>query len=127
MFCASWNDVYPTDMIYCNNTNSYGYYVGTSSTPTTLEFGREPTVADSNSLYYPHPFASGNIYNGCMGYWLASPSAQLLNRVIYVPSRGVSYNGYDYRNVCLRPLVRLKSTTKLTAGTNGFDYDLIAN
>ena len=37
MWMDSWNKRYPSDKLYCNNTNTNGYYVGTSQRPTNNE------------------------------------------------------------------------------------------
>ena len=54
MFVASWNKSYPSDKIYCNNTCSEGYYVGTTSD----QGGMYANVSDKNGykdkLFFPY-------------------------------------------------------------------------
>ena len=105
MWMESWNTRYPSDLIYCNNTNSKGYYVGTSQSPTTTNFSNSGKDGYSNKLYYPYTSA----YNGADGYWIASPSARSTDRVLYVSCNGnVSYNYvYSSYGIGVRPVVSL--------------------
>ena len=93
MWMASWNKLCdkkynkPSDKLYCNNTNSTGYYVGTSSNPTSKYMNSSVMKAKdgyNNILYYPHheSIADGN--SKCYYYWLASPSANSSNFVLDV-------------------------------------------
>ena len=75
MYTASWNKKYPSNKLY-TNTNSTGYYVGTTEhtaeTPLTSYWtDMSSTPGYQDELYYPHT----NSWNSCYGYWLASPSA----------------------------------------------------
>ena len=106
MWMDSWNKRYPSDKIYCNNTNTYGYYVGTSSNPTSYNFSNSGKEGYKNKLYYPHTSS----YNGSYGYWLASPSADYHGRVLNVDCGGyVEYEECDYRYLGVRPVVSLKA------------------
>ena len=61
----------------------------------------------------PHPGDSD--YNGCWGYWLASPNADFTDSVWRVACNGdVGYNDYDstYSGVC--PVVSLPSDIQVT-------------
>ena len=103
MWMDSWNKRYPSDKLYCNNTNSNGYYVGTSSKPT-------------NSLYYPRKSGVSDGTSNCHSYWLASPSALNSIGVLLVLYNGhVSFNGYSSTNMGLRPVVSLNSEIKVNA------------
>lgn len=76
MYIASWNEK-GYNKIY-TTTNSIGNFVGKSENPSTLgiEFSNnEEGVNDS--LYSPHNEL-------CFAYWIASPSARDINRLIYI-------------------------------------------
>ena len=109
MWMDSWNKRYPSDKMYCNNTNTYGYYVGTSETPnsTSIDYNvMKEKEGYKNKLYYPHT----SKYNITDGYWLASPSASYsfyVLRVAYSPE--VSYADYSIDTMGVRPVVSLKA------------------
>ena len=112
MWMDSWNKRYPSDLIYCNNTNSNGYYVGTSSNPTSYNFSNSGKEGYKNKLYYPHTSS----YNSTNGYWLASPSAYSSIHVLCVYYYGiVDYYSYDNSNLGVRPVVSLNSGITVNA------------
>ena len=83
MWMASWNELCDkkynksSDKLYCNKTSEYGYYVGTSSNPTSTTISSKVMSAKdgyNNSLYYPHHESVSDGDENCSGYWLASPS-----------------------------------------------------
>ena len=115
MWMDSWNKRYPSDKMYCNNTNTYGYYVGTSETPnsTSIDYNvMKEKEGYKNKLYYPH--TSG--YNSCNGYWLASPSAHSSDFVLYVYYYGlVDYYDYNYSTLGVRPVVSLNTGVTVNA------------
>lgn len=127
MWMDSWNKLCdkkynkPSDKLYCNNTNSTGYYVGTSSSPS--DYYIEPNVMKAkdgynNSLYYPHhESVSDGDSNNCFSYWLASPSADdSVKAILSVNCRGyVSRDYYDWNYIGLRPVVSLNSGIKVNA------------
>ena len=112
MWMDSWNKRYPSDKLYCNNTDTNGYYVGTSSSPTSTSVSTSGKEGYKSKLYYPHT----SRYNSCYGYWLASPSARDSNIVL-----GVGYGGYVNRGYysasgfCVRPVVSLNSGITVNA------------
>ena len=119
MWMDSWNKRYPSDKLYCNNTNSNGYYVGTSSKPTSIKIESSVMSAKdgyNNSLYYPHHESVSDGDKTCNSYWLASPSALSGNYVLYV-----YYGGGVNNSLCsdttlgLRPVVSLNSGIKVNA------------
>ena len=119
MWMDSWYKRYPNDRLYCNNTNSNGYYVGTSSKPTSIKIESSVMSAKdgyNNSLYYPHHESVSDGYKSCTYYWLASPSALSGNYVLYV-----YYGGGVNNSLCsdttlgLRPVVSLNSGIKVNA------------
>ena len=88
MYIASWNKKYPENKLY-KNTNSTGYYVGTSVNPTTTYITMSNTPGYQDELYYPHT------QSNCAGYWLVSPSAYDYESEMFVFDNGdVSYTGY---------------------------------
>ena len=112
MWIDSWNKRYPSDKLYCNNTNTNGYYIGTSSNPTSYSFSNSGKEGYKNKLYYPHTSS----YNSTDGYWLASPSAEYGNLLINVDCNGYVKN-YDYNrsNLVVRPVVCLGSGITVNA------------
>ena len=125
MWMDSWNKLCdkkynkPSDKLYCNNTNSTGYYVGTSSNPTSTYINSSEMSAKdgyNNSLYYPHHESVSDGEYSCNYYWLASPSALSSNSVLYVNGNGgVSYYYYYDTLLGLRPVVSLNSGIKVNA------------
>ena len=125
MWMDSWNKLCdkkynkPSDKLYCNNTNSTGYYVGTSSKPTrTYIESSVMSVKDgyNNSLYYPHHESVSDGEYACNYYWLASPSAFYSDYVLRVNYGGnVNYGSYYDTDMGLRPVVSLNSGIKVNA------------
>ena len=120
MWMDSWNKRYPSDKLYCNNTNSDGYYVGTSSKPTNSYIDSSVmSLKDgyNNILYYPHHESVSDGDKTCNSYWLASPSASDYNRVLIVRFSGYVYglNAYYSAFMGLRPVVSLNSEIKVNA------------
>ena len=125
MWMDSWNKLCdkkynkPSDKLYCNNTNSTGYYVGTSSKPTSTYIESSVmSVKDgyNNSLYYPHHESVSDGKYACNYYWLASPSANYSSFVLGVYYGGhVDYNNCSYTYLGLRPVVSLNSGIKVNA------------
>ena len=124
MWMASWNKLCdkkynkPSDKLYCNNTNESGYYVGTSSNPTSTEISYSVMKAKdgyNNSLYYPRKSSVSDGDKTCNSYYLASPAysgAVVLNVQI---DGGINYNAYSSIYTCLRPVVSLNSESKVNA------------
>ena len=126
MWMDSWNKLCdkkynePSDKLYCNNTNSTGYYVGTSSKPTSTYINssvmNQKEGYKNSTLYYPRKSGVSDGDNNCNYYWLASPSAH--GSLIGL---GVSYSGtvdyYAYYGTVLglRPVVSLNSEIKVNA------------
>ncbi len=126
MWMDSWNKLCdkkynkPSDKLYCNNTNSTGYYVGTSSNPSTYYIDssvmNQKEGYKNSTLYYPHHESISDGDNSCYYYWLASPSANSGYYVLYVACSGdVGYSDYNYTGVGARPVVSLNSGIKVNA------------
>ena len=78
MWMDSWNKRYPSDRLYCNNTNENGYYVGISSNPTSTYINysvMNEKEGYNNGLYYPYHESVSDGDESCYSYWIASPSA----------------------------------------------------
>ena len=59
MWMDSWNNLYKNvdGELFCNNTDRYGYYVGTTSGPKSTDISysvMEAKKGYQNKLYYPH-------------------------------------------------------------------------
>ena len=114
MYIASWNAKGYTTLY--TNTNTNGYYVGTSANSETTYVDMSNTAGYGDTLYYPHQSDSSN----CYAYWLAAPSGY---NTYYIVS--VGYNGYVYNNgfysyhFGVRPLVSLKSGVTLQENSDG--------
>ena len=124
MWMASWNELCdkrynkPSDKLYCNNTNSTGYYVGTSSNPTSADIGASEMSAKdgyNNSLYYPHHGSVSDGEDTCNYYWLASPSATSSYVLHMSYSGNVSYYNFSDTGMGLRPVVSLNSEITVNA------------
>ena len=125
MWMASWNDRYDDTLAYDANTTGYQVGLTADSLSTSISISNmQAKEGWSNTLYYPHGNTSGNYWNSCYGYWLASPSAYDCE---YVRAAGGSYVGdgrYDYISG-IRPVVCLKSSISATAGTGDYDFSLV--
>ena len=115
MYIASWNAKGYTKLY--TNTNTDGYYVGTSANPTTYDVNMSSDTAGyGDTLYYPHQSA----YPSCYGYWLVAPSAYNTINIMNVNYGGyVSYNSCNDNTFGVRPLVSLKSGVTLQKNSDG--------
>ncbi len=115
MYIASWNAKGYTTLY--TNTNATGYYVGTSSMPTTTSVNvASDTTGYGDTLYFPHQ--SG--LSVCYGYWVASPSAEGNRFTMWVSYPGGVTNNFEgYYFVGVRPLVCLNSGVTLKDNNNG--------
>ena len=126
MWMASWNELCDkkykksSDKLYCNKTNSNGYYVGTSSSPSDYSIDSSVMKAKdgykNSTLYYPRKSGVSDGDNNCYYYWLASPSAHGSLIGLGVSYSGtVDYDAYYNINLGLRPVVSLNSESKVNA------------
>ena len=96
---ASYNEKYGTSLAY----TSYPY----------LRTNPSDSSSSIDTLYMPHPGSSG--YNGCYGYWLASPIAGITDGVWYVLYSGfVGDDDYDGTHSGVCPVVSLPSDIQVT-------------
>ena len=95
---------------------SYNEKYGTNLEYTNAPYLRTNPNDDSSSidtLYMPHPGSSD--YNGCYGYWLASPRAVNAYSVWLVYCYGlVGSNAYDRPDIGVCPVVSLPSDIQVT-------------
>ena len=119
LWMDSWNARYQnsSDQLYCNNSNTNGYFVGSTSKPqNSYSTSSNSKKGNGGELYFANnhrPLTDGN--NSVDYYWLASPSAYSSNRVLYVNFSGyVNYrDNYYYYCGGLRPVVCLQSNISL--------------
>ena len=119
MWMDSWNNLYKDidGELYCNNTNENGYYVGTSSKPTSMEISYSVMSARdgyNNSLYYPHHKEVSDGKSECTLYWLASPAAYNSASLLEIACNG-DIDTYNPDEVGVRPVVSLNSGIKVNA------------
>lgn len=136
MYVASWNDMYKNEKLECTpnslepNQDSKGYKVCIQGETPANYIAKEVMqlkAGFNNILYYPHPSVLNERYDGCGGYWLASPNSAIGDyRLLTIHCSG-SINSEDMtiNYYSVRPLVALKVDARLTEGTNGYDYNLI--
>ena len=123
MWMDSWNNLYKDidGELYCNKTNEYGYYVGTSTSnyyySIDCEVMRKKEGYKNSKLYYPKTSVSdGSGDRRCDRYWLASPSAHDRFYVLGVHYYGyVNYDTWENTATGLRPVVSLNSEIKVNA------------
>ena len=118
LWMDSWNARYQnsSDQLYCNNSNTNGYFVGSTSKPqNSYSTSSNSKKGNGGELYFANNHSAltdGN--NRVDYYWLASPSARDSGFVLYVHYSGnVSISTYDYYYGGLRPVVCLQSNISL--------------
>ena len=114
----SWNARYQnsSDQLYCNNSNTNGYFVGSTSKPqNSYGTGENSKKGEGGELYFANnhsELADGNDTVEC--YWLASPSAYGSDYMLRVTHDAyVGINNYYYSCGGLRPVVCLQSNISL--------------
>ena len=130
MWVASWNDKGYTPL-YCNNCTSEGYCIGTTNMPETTRLDLIETNIENSgyddTLYFPYK----ETYEGCSGYFLASPSANQYN--LSSDLKGISPSGiignceYNSSHYGIRPVVALKSNVTIQYETDSGVVELICN
>lgn len=96
MWVKSWNKKHGTNSNDTNKlqlyyaSNATGYSVGTSENPSSCYVYEEGTTGYTDTLYYPHTWE----WDGCSGYWLASPSkfSNGIEAVVYCNQNGEGRN-----------------------------------
>ena len=118
----------PTIEMYANSWNGKGYPTITLSNTTTgykvngiNSSNMASNVGYSDNLYYPHKTYNGIGSENCLGYWLASPSADDVNGVMRVHCSGdiYQYTYYYGSSLSTRPVISLKIGTTAEQDANG--------
>ena len=120
MWIASYNAKGYTPL-YCNNTNTTGYYVGNTNKPTKYYYSvkLDSNTGYNDTLYYPYKTSTMKDNTECWGYWLSSPSAIAPGIVTNVYYNGrIGSDDYFYYQMSIRPLVCLNSEVKAIQGEN---------
>ena len=111
MWVASWNTKYKAKLKLYTTKNTYGYYVGTGSNSYSQSI-TSVNEGYNNALYFPYKGWIDS--NRCYATWLASPSAYDASNLMSVRYCGDIYSNYYTNDILsLRPVVHLKSGTKL--------------
>ena len=112
MWMKSWNERYTdsNEQLYCDKTNSNGYYVGISKDANTSNIDKDEMKNKGgygDELYYPHT----DYYNNIRGYFFSSPSAYKEYYILCVYYSGqILYEYFSTAGECgVRPVVCLKS------------------
>ena len=118
LWMDSWNARYQnsSDQLYCNNSNTNGYFVGSTSKPqNSYSTSSNSKKGNGGELYFANNHSALTDGNNTVDYyWLASPSAGGSSLVLYVRYNGyVYYYGYNYDCGGLRPVVCLQSNISL--------------
>ena len=115
LWMDSWNARFPGQEAYCDSANANGYYVGTSSKPTSTSFSLNKNGNKGGELYFANNFSALTDGNNTVDYyWLASPSANGSGSLLGVYYSGsVSCYGYGTNYGGLRPVVCLQSNISL--------------
>ena len=117
LWMESWNRRYPSasDQLYCDNSNSNGYFVDSCSNPSRYHTNTNAKKGEGGELYFANNHSGltdGN--NSVYFYWLASPSANGSGYVLGPHCIGyVDYNGCSGYYGGLRPVVCLQSNITL--------------
>jgi len=122
MLCASWNAKGYTP-VYCNQKNTYGSLVGTTTSSTTPVVNVSSSSGYNDILYFPHK----TYWNGVWSMWLATPSGVGPQYIVLGSGAAGGLVGtsteYPYTSFerGLRPIVRLPlgvNTTSTSAPWN---------
>ena len=118
LWMDSWNARYQnsSDQLYCNNSNTNGYFVGSTSKPqNSYSTSSNSKKGNGGELYFANNHSALTDGNNTVDYyWLASPSAGSSNDVLYVHYYGYVGNyGYGSGYGGLRPVVCLQSNISL--------------
>ena len=113
LFCVSHKDTHPSKYLECGNVDEVGYQVRWNG--GSWSNSQSGLVQDDfNSIYIKSSTSKAN------AMWLASPSADDSNRLMYASCDG-SVGNNDYVNAYngLRPIVCLKSSIQLEKQADG--------
>lgn len=118
LWMDSWNARYQNsgDQLYCNNSNTNGYFVGSTSKPqNSYSTSSNSKKGNGGELYFANNHSALTDGNNTVDYYLlASPSASSTCNVLFVHYSGrVNIIRYDLNDGGLRPVVCLQSNISL--------------
>ena len=128
MWVASWNQLYPSAMVYYDAASTgYRYSTSSSDLTSSWDFVGYTSLKDktgySNTLYFTHK----SNWNSCNSYWVSAPSAWAGSSGTH--SGRTVCNAYcsgllssateDASDYGVRPVVCLKSTVSAQKDANG--------
>lgn len=116
MYLNSWNAKGYMDITETSSSSDTGYKVNGS---TLVKPETDPGYSDN--LYYPHKNTTTVGSEGCIGYWLASPSAEGEEFVMFIRNNSSIYNDYYNYNYYtgIRPIVALNAGVTAEQDANG--------
>ena len=114
MWIDSWNSLYKNidGELFCNNTNEYGYYIGTNSMEKNLEISLSNRQGKNNYLYISKYTKDGNNY--IKRYWLSSTTADDDYRTLNIDLTTIRFNS-GVSDAGLRPVVSLNKDITIDA------------
>ena len=122
MWFESWNNLYKNvdGEIFCNNSNEYGYYMGTTSEPTNNEYIYfSKRKGYNNKLFYPHTTKVSDTSGDCSYVWFASNSSTDKKRIwtnMYQGGFSDAWGSGSYSgSIGLRPVVSLNKGVTVDA------------
>ena len=134
MWINSWNELYPNNKLYYDNSSNengykissdgsiFNYYIDKSVMQTT-DGWKKNEDDDGKNLYFPRHimFEDGTDGKKCGSYWIASNNCDSNSRcLIYIGFDGhISQVGFGDTVSCFRPIVCLKSDISMTKDENG--------
>ena len=126
MWVSSWNEKGYTTL-YCNNCTELGYFIDVTNIPQkpTVELFEQENNGCNDTLYFPH---HNETFEGCAGYYLASPSASadyLLNGIGAAGTIGML--NYESGYYGIRPVVALNSNVTIQYVNDNGVIELICN
>lgn len=122
MWVASWNELYPGELLACNTSNNNGYYIntgkdaGTSTAITVKQSGK------NNKLYFPY----STTVSSATSYWLSSPFSNSSNYISEVICSGNIGGATYWANMytAVRPVVCIPSDClKYNSVTSSWDIN----
>ena len=114
LYCASYRVTHPDKYIECDNVTSNGYQVRWSDKTSYSNSVSGLTKDEFNKIYNDSNTSKAS------GYWLASPSANGSNSLMFAAYYGdINYHHYFDTYCGFRPLVCLESSVDIVSNGNG--------
>ena len=123
VWSKSWNSNSGYIQVYIEEDDTEGWYIDINGNPKANDsnyaylYNSVGYKTDTNNLYFPHT----DMYEGCKGYWIASPSTDQDGIMLYeVSSSGIVWGAtYNVPDLGVRPVIYLPSTIQLTKDEQG--------